>query len=118
MAGFADGLATGFGLVNSAYDRKSKEAYRDESLAQDKLNADRTFELAQGKSRREDISLEIEGEKNEREIEQFNTDKAISDQQIENDKVTNAAKLAVIKKQDFALAVSYTHLTLPTKRIV
>lgn len=110
MAGFADGLATGFGLVNSAYDRKSKEAYRDESLAQDKLNADRTFELAQGKSRREDISLEIEGEKNEREIEQFNTDKAISDQQIENDKVTNAAKLAVIKKQDFALDSAQSEL--------
>lgn len=110
MAGFADGLQAGFGLVNAAYDRKSKEAYRDESLAQDKLNSDRTFGLAQEKSRREDISLQIEGAKNDREIEKFDTEKENAElerkritQGIENDKVTNEAKLALIKKQDFAL---------------
>lgn len=110
MAGFADGLQAGFGLVNSAYDRKSKEAYRDESLAQDKLNADRTFGLAQEKSRRENITLEIEGEKNEREIKKFETDQATSKQQIENDKVVNAAKLALIRKQDAAVNAAQSEL--------
>lgn len=117
MAGFADGLQAGFGLVNAAYERKSKEAYREESLAQDKLNSDRTFGLAQEKSRREDISLGIERDKNEREIKKFDTDQEAAElekkrvkQGIENDKVANQAKLALIKKQDFALTSAQSEI--------
>ena len=32
MAGFADGIKSGFGLVNDVYDRRSKDNYREESL--------------------------------------------------------------------------------------
>ena len=32
MAGFADGIKSGFGLVNDVYDRRSKDNYRTESL--------------------------------------------------------------------------------------
>ena len=103
MAGFADGLATGFGLVNSAYDRKSKEAYREESLAQDKINSDRTFELAQEKGRREDTSLMLEGEDNERKNKQFAIDQKTALQQIENDQVTNAKALTLLNKQNLAV---------------
>ena len=36
MAGFADGIKSGFGLVNDVYDRRSKDNYRTEAIALEK----------------------------------------------------------------------------------
>ena len=77
MAGFADGIKSGFGLVNDVYDRRSKDNYREESLklegeALDDKRADTKFTqgLATAENQREQLE---------------------STQSIENNQAANAA---------------------------
>tara|TARA_R110000822_G_scaffold41884_6_gene114425 strand:- start:773 stop:2260 length:1488 start_codon:yes stop_codon:yes gene_type:complete len=60
MAGFADGIKSGFGLVNDVYDRRSKDNYREESLkleseslADSRANTKFNQDLATAKDRRD-----------------------------------------------------------------
>lgn len=73
MAGFADGIKSGFGLVNDVYDRRSKDNYREESLrlereALDDKRADTKF--TQGLATAKDTREQLESEQNIADNEQ------------------------------------------------
>jgi hypothetical protein len=65
MAGFADGIKSGFGLVNDVYDRRSKDNYREESLrlegealADKRSDTEFTQGLATAKNNRDKLDAE------------------------------------------------------------
>ena len=65
MAGFADGIKSGFGLVNDVYDRRSKDNYREESLrlerealANKRADTEFTQGLATAKDNRDKLDAE------------------------------------------------------------
>ena len=89
MVGFADGLQKGFGMVNDVYERRSKDQYRQEVIA------DRKAEREADEAYREK-AFGLEQDQYQLKADQFAEDKLQNKSQRETQSVINQQKLQQI----------------------
>ncbi|MBT8450154.1 MAG: hypothetical protein KJO69_10715, partial [Gammaproteobacteria bacterium] len=96
MVGFADGLQKGFGLVNDVYERRSKDQYRQEVIA------DRKAERLADEEYRE-RAFGLEKAQHKLKADQFDEDKLQNASQRETQSVINRRNLQQLDVADAEL---------------